>query len=490
MKRLLIVSFIGLAVGFIATSFSLVAYAGPTNPENLGNDIHHAYRPPWRERDQWQRSDGCGVDDHSSGCGGHLGINQWAIDLNKAGDCGAPLRADRLGAALVIPWYQGGGYGNLLGIAHLNSLGPPMDLDSSWYAHMEDFPGDQPWDTVFVQGDFVGLADSSGTVIPPGSCHLHFQVNDQGTDKSPVQSDDYNTLDAWFGAWPYYGYDIQHLSTDYNGWHASNNTGAGYGRPYTGTCPTPVPGGLCLDREPLDTPNRPLSWAIRTWVRNLAAYTVDVGSTRASIQGPCGANRRWVKGCYFYWGDYYYTQNFVLNYGLQYPLSITEAPNGNAYRVTKAMWKAYGRKCGSDYTYLRIGRPVNEEYVVGSYIDQQDFERGYMQAYRNNAQSISIQVKNNSGTTLCTFNGLYDWLDLDHEPCYDVNSDGWVDSGDQGAMGKRCWTSETDPINAQFPGYDYDDRYDLNRDGYVDSGDLGLVNRQVANCSAWGCVCK
>lgn len=484
MRRLLTASFVGLAVGFIATSFCLVAYAGPTNPEKLGNDIHHAYRPPWRERDQWQRSNGCAVGDPEPICSGHRGINQWAIDLNKAGDCGAPLRADRSGSARLIPDPQGGSYGNLLGITHLNSLGPPMDLDSSWYAHMEDFPNDQPWDTVFVQGDFVGNASNTGGDY---DCHLHYQVNDQ--DISPLQGVGYNTLNAWFGAWPYYGYDIQHLSTDASGWHASNNTGAGYGRPYTDACPPEVPGGLCLDRGP---ENAPKSWPIRTWARNLAVYTVDVGSTRASIQGPCGANRRWVKGCYFNWGDYYYTQNFVLNFlGLQFPLSITEAPNGNAYRVTKAMWKAYGRACGgTDRTYLRIGRPVNEEYEIISPFSRQDFERGYMQAYRNDAQNISIQVKNNSGTTLCTFNGLYDWLDLDHEPCYDVNSDGSVNVGDALMMARRSHTSETDPINTSYPGYDYDDRYDLNRDGYINVGDQLLLAKQSANCSSWGCVCK
>ncbi|OFW63951.1 MAG: hypothetical protein A2Y74_06930 [Actinobacteria bacterium RBG_13_63_9] len=251
MRRLLTVSFIGLALGFIPTSFCLVAYAGPTNPEKLGNDIHHAYRPPWRERDQWQRSDGCPANAvpppsptpfvchaHEEGT-----LNQWAIDLNKADDCGAPLRADRSGSARVIPWYQGAGYGNLIGITHLNSLGPPVDKDSSWYAHMENFPSDQPWDTVLVQGDFVGNASNTGGDY---ACHLHYQVNDE--DEDPVNWSGYNTLNVWFGAWPYYGYDIQHLSTDYDGWHASNNTGAGYARPYTGPCPpegpAPSAGGL------------------------------------------------------------------------------------------------------------------------------------------------------------------------------------------------------------------------------------------------------
>jgi hypothetical protein len=80
--------------------------------------------------------------------------------------------------------------------------------------------------------------------------------------------------------------------------------------------------------------------------------------------------------------------------------------------------------------------------------------------------------------------------DIDHQPCYDVNSDSYVDSGDWGAMGRRCCTSETDPINIARPGYDYDDRYDVNRDGYVDSADIGLVTRQIAHCSTWGCVCR
>ena len=44
----------------------------------------------------------------------------------------------------------------------------------------------------------------------------------------------------------------------------------------------------------------------------------------------------------------------------------------------------------------------------------------------------------------------------------------------------RVVTSETHPINALHPGYDYDDRYDVNRDGYVDSGDQLLVYKQVA----------
>jgi len=502
MTRMARILFVGLLFGLVVGMFYPIAYADPGDPEEMGNDIHHIYRPPWRERDEWQRDGGCGVNDYTQGCGAHVDINRWAIDLNKADDCGAPLRADRSGSARVIPWYQGAGYGNLVGITHLNSLGPPVDVESSWYAHVEDFPSDQPWDTVFVQGDYVGNCSNTGGEY---YCHVHYQVNDE--DEDPVMWSGYNSLNVWFGAWPDYGYDLQHLS-DYNETrHASNNTGPGYGRPYTDTCPPEVPGGLCKDRGPEDEPK---SWAIRTWARNLAAYTVDVGSTRASIQGPCGANRRWVKGCYFYWGDYYYTQNFVLDFlGLQFPLSITEGPTGedsedygfaesstaNAYRVTKAMWKAYGRQCGSDYTYLLIGRPLNEEYALGFNLFGQDFERGYLLADRNDALNVYVHVYDDSNPRqlLCSqgagTGGFYDWLDLDKEPCYDVSGSGVVNVVDVLEVARRMDTSETDPVNTVYPGFDYDDRYDLNRNGACNIVDTLLVAQQALVYDP-GRVCK
>jgi hypothetical protein len=303
-----------------------------------------------------------------------------------------------------------------------------------------------------------------------------------------IPGQDHTAVNQWLSGTFY----ISHLSSQYSTYHPSNNTGAGYGRPYTDACPTPVPGGLCLDSGLEDAPK---SGPIRTYARNLAAYTLDVGSTRAAIQGPCGANRRWVKGCYFGVGVYAYTQSFVSSaYGYQYPLSITESPDGNAYRVTKAMWKAYGMSSCGDGTltrvYQKIGRPTGEEDQIGTYIFEQDFERGWLVADRSDPSgNVNVSVGTSGYGTLCTVNGLYDWLDLAHEPCYDVTSDGLVDSSDVSMIGKRISTGETYPINPSYPGYDYDDRYDVNRDGETDSSDWMLVARQFAKY--WGSlVCR
>ena len=504
MRRAVLLAVALSIAGSIAALVCLVS-VGADGP--AGNDYWEQYRAPWPERSlsdtpsamtRYERYDGCPVGSNGTPpCQYHstaVPNYRWAIDLNNEtdetqggnSDCDDVLKATRLGA---VEFYEPGWPGNssYLGIQHYNG---PGDSDETWYIHVA-YPNDavicdpqcHPWDSVYAQGDF---AARMGDLVTD-ACHLHFYLTDGPDSWNP-------SLDPWVsGSWPWTGYDLQHLSDDNMTGHASNNTGAGYGRPYTGTCPPEVPGGLCLDDGP---ENAPLTWSIRNYARDMAYYAQDAGSTRASIQGPCGANRRWVKGCYFNWGVYKYSQNFVLNYlGLQIPLSITEGyPGGTARRVMKAMWKAYGQKCGSDYTYLWIGRPTNEEFDLGSPFTQQNFERGFMQAWRNDPFNVMVSVFDNSGGLLCTqgagSGGFYDWLDMNHQPCYDVNSDSWVDSGDQGALGRRCCTSESNPINSLRPGYDYDDRYDVNRDGFVDSGDAGLVNRQVAHCSSWGCICK
>jgi hypothetical protein len=360
-----------------------------------------------------------------------------------------------------------------LGVVHYNG---PGDFESTWYTHV-DYPNDaiywdpqeyryRPWDTAYAQGDFVSRLGNKGTSV----CHLHFYVAD-GNDRG------YPSMNVWMsGVSPSTGYDLQHLSDDEMTGHASNNTGAGYGRLYTGTCSDPLygPGQLCRDKGP---ENEPKSWAIRTLARNAAAFAVDTGSTRAAIQGPCGANRRWVKGCYFNWGVYRYTQSLVVNFlGLEFPQSITEGyPDGTAYRVTKAMWKAYGRSCGGDRTYLWIGRPIGEEYQIGTYMYEQDFERGYLIADRSNpANQVYVAVRDDSGNLLCTIGapgvgGLYDWLDFATEPCYDVDGGGHVTNLDVLAVVKRDGTSETNPINATYPGLNYDDLYDITRNGVINT---------------------
>jgi len=178
--------------------------------------------------------------------------------------------------------------------------------------------------------------------------------------------------------------------------------------------------------------------------------------------------------------------------GLQFPLSITEGyTDGTAFRVTKAMWKAYGQKCGGDYTYLRIGRPLNEEYEIGSPFSQQDFERGHMRAYRNDAQNVVVYVYDNSWNLLCSqgagTGGFYDWLDLDHQPCYDVDGNSVVNINDVYSVAARMGTSETAPINPGNPGLDYDDRYDADGNGAININDPYKVAAQAFANPRWVC---
>lgn len=82
--------------GTLLGQITLSVEADPGGDEwyELGNDAYHHYRPPWREREAWYVDGGCGVNDTSEGCSAHVGVNEFAIDLNKVNDeCGDPVRA-------------------------------------------------------------------------------------------------------------------------------------------------------------------------------------------------------------------------------------------------------------------------------------------------------------------------------------------------------------------------------------------------------------
>lgn len=499
MRRRIAQGFALLVCGFL---ISLALQPDARANGTPGNDYGERYRDPWPERVLFERQYGCPVQYPSCNVGDdcyyHNVCNaqyEWAIDLNNVtdnsgggdSDCGNPLRATRLGSPVFFPMDTGGYHSSYLGIIHPNG---PGDFESTWYTHV-DYPSDavyyqngswHTWDTTFAQGDFVSRMGKMGT----SACHLHFYLAD-GQYRSDA------SFNQWMsGYFPWTGYDLQHLSDDNMTGHASNNTGAGYGRPYSGTCPPWVPGGLCADRGP---DNAPLVSAIRQYARDLAAFTVDPGSTRASIQGPCGANRRWVKGCYFGAGGYRYSQSFVLDYlGLQIPSSITEGyPAGTARRVTKAMWKAYGRRCTIDpppppivsaWVYEIVGRPTSEEYALALDFFEQDFELGHLVANRSDAQNVYVSVYDNSWGLVCSIGvpgagGFYDWLDIAHEPCQDVNGDGVVNPLDVVQVIFREPTYEWDPINDYYVGYNYDDRYDVNRDGAINALDDAKVQLQI-----------
>lgn len=411
MKKALWLTLIAAAFGGSLAWLSLVGASGTP-----GNDSWERYRAPWPERVKYERDGGCPVgSDGSPPCQYHataVPAYRWAIDLNDESDetegpnsdCGDPLKATRLGGSEFYKPGQVGG-SSYLGVEHYNA---PGDLDETWYVHVsynDDAVSCEgqtcyPWDSVYAQGDFVARMSNVDRPIEtpsPMDCHLHFFVTDGTYSWNP-------SLNLWMsGVWPWTGYDLQHLSDDNMTGHASNNTGPGYGRPYTGACPPWVPGGLWADRGP---DNRPLVWPIRTYARDMAAFAQDAGSTRAAIQGPCGANRRWVKGCYFGSGVYAYSQSFVTDYaGLQIPLSITEGyPSGTAYRIMGTMWKAYGRRIPIGppphppykWVYEVLGRPIGEEYAVGTYIGQQDFEFGHMHAYRSDIYNVLVYVYDNS----------------------------------------------------------------------------------------------
>lgn len=162
------------------------------------------------------------------------------------------------------------GYGDMLGVLHLGG-------GSSWYAHFDS--DSSPWAEYYAQGDLAGYADRIGFA---SGCHLHFQVND--STAAPHQTG-FQTVDICMAAATcgQYGFDLQHLSDQPWTTHPSNNTGPGYGRPG-------APAGLDPGSE-----IEPLSEPINTTVRYFVSQGLEVGSTLASNQGPCGANRHWVK---------------------------------------------------------------------------------------------------------------------------------------------------------------------------------------------------
>lgn len=425
----------------------------------LSSQSQDEYRAPWPERMLFERNIGCPVQAVGvPGCGAHTGINQWAVDMNgyNRDECDEPLRGTRWGSSIMIPEGQSGGYGHLLGIRHMQSNGA---LTSSWYAHLNST---EVWDSVYIQGDRVGYVDTTGTAT---GCHLHFQVN-QGHGQ-PYSAPTLNV--ALSGAPPSTGFTLQTFSNDPDHGFASNNTGAGYCR--LNAPATQDPG----------SPTGPCESVIRDYVRNHAAYTVDLGSTHASTRSACGANRFWVKRCSA--GSYgtLTMQNLIAQgpFG-QLPRALIE--NGtNAYSVDGHYWKVWGRWCRPNYppdptskfVYEWLGRPTTEDYGFFPDVDIQLFEGGWIIKDYSNPSNI-IMYADVTGVGRCTYE---DVTDLNNDPCYDLNGTAKVDSGDQLAMAFQLGFNEWDD-----PAFN--DRYDINKSGQtgwgsINSGDQLLLAQQI-----------
>jgi hypothetical protein len=432
---------LGALLGFAIVSLS--ASGSAVNPP--GNEAHDSYRAPWRQGLDYWRNGGCPVNaPPNTGCTFHQAGTQyaWAIDLNDTGpgdsDCGDTLKATRAGSTIFYEPGEGAP-SSYLGIIHATG--------SSWYTHVawqNDAivfrNGDwRPWDDLYSQGDLAARNGKEGTVY----CHLHFFV----TNGNQRYNQSVNVCLS--GNCSSTGWDLQTLSNEDHVIHKSNNTGPGYGRPGAPAHLNPGPDGA------------PLSPSVRQFARLLVALGGEPGSTFASTQGPCAANRRWVKRCFFGYDGLAYTQNFLGSTGtlLLRPRSITEGPNG-AKLVQEATWKAYGRECVDGFpTYAVVGRPLDNE-ADGT----QPFSFGYIVRDNTDPTSATVTVYNNDDQVLCQFAGLKNWYT---GPCYDVTGNAIVSSPDVFGIFARVGVSETSPA--------FDDRYDFNLDAAISASDSALV---------------
>jgi|CXWL01.1.fsa_nt_gi hypothetical protein len=401
---------------------------------------------------------GCPVQaDNIPLCGGHVGGNEWAIDMNgfNRDECGDGLRAARSGGSTFIPDGQAGAYGAVMGVRHIAFNG---GYTSTWYAHLSST---NAWDTVFVQGDWIGAVGTTGAT----GCHLHFQLNAGHT--GPSASTTYNAVLS--GTLNLDGFSLQTFSDNPEDAFRSNNTGPGYCR--AGAPPAQDPGPY----------NSPCSVEMRTYARNLAVFTVDVGSTKASTRGPCGASRRWVKTCNVGSFGTIVMQNYVAKgpFG-DVPRSLVQS-GPDAVTVDGHFWKVYGRKCTlggqSKWIYEWLGQPGTEdEVLIPGSKDIQQFQGGnIVKDYSNPANVVLTVVVYDVGT--CTFFGI---LDVNNDPCYDVNGDAVVNVGDQ----LLVVAAQADPTSNHEADPNFNDRYDVNRDGSVGAADRFLVILQQ------GLVCK
>lgn len=442
----------------------------------IGNEAMEEYRAPWPERYRFIRDGGCPVHADTSqpgleDCTAHKAntIHRWAIDMNDFdrpgdGDCGDPLRAARWGSVQYFSNFQLGGYGAAIGIRHIAFNG---GLTSTWYTHLNEpsTSSDAPWDSVYAQGDWIGALGNTEGFASPVGCHLHFQLNLCHTQPGTC-----DTSNLVLSGRPFIdGYDLTTFSEradpnepPHSGAveFRSNNTGPGYCRP--GAPPAQDPGPATA----------PCNSAIRNYVRNHNAFTIDLGSTKASSRGVCGANRRWVKTCPSDFG-LITTQGFAVRNpftGEYIPRALVV--HGSAvYSIEAQFWKAYGRRCpisgqGNQFVYERLGSPVGEDYVTLAGIPRQDFEGGCMTMNLSDPLNIRVSVTTHEGGCPL-YSGL---LDLNNDPCYDVETNGVVGASDLGAAA-GAFGNET---NAAF-----NDRFDVDRNGSVGAADLGLIDSQV-----------
>jgi hypothetical protein len=357
----------------------------------------------------------------------------------------------------------------MIGIRHTAFNGGET---SSWYAHLQQ-PTQGPWDGVFVQGDWVGSLGTSEAQDELGNaaCHLHYQLNlGWGSPLNGAQS----SYVHFSGTPGIDGSGVDTFSagcdgTVCEGQHAfrSNNTGPGYCRPY-------APAGV----QPGGPDFAPCNTYIRDYIRNLAVYTIDVGSTKASSRGPCGANRRWVKTCGAPGFGTIWMQNYVAQ-GLFGDIPRAVVQSGPvAVTVDGHFWKAYGRRCsitgqGTRWVYEWLGQPATEDQpLVPGVTDVQYFQGGNIVKNYSNPSNV-IMTMGLTGGGSCTFTGV---LDINNDPCYDVNGDAAVNTGDQLFMSYYISLHDYDP--------GFDDRFDFNMDGVISAGD------QLKQALQFGLQCK
>lgn len=390
-------------------------------------------------------------------CTAHTGVNYWAVDMNAydRDDCWEPLRAARGGSTTFVPDGQAGGYGALLGIRHTAFSGGQT---STWYAHLNS-PTSGAADSVFVQGDFIGKVGDTGNA---DFCHLHFQA-DSGHLGPPQGGQSLNIVLS--GALFVNGYSLQGFSDDPEHAFASNNTGAGYCRPG-------APGA----QDPGSHDNT-CEYEMRTYARNALVYGLDIGSTRASSRGACGANRFWIKRCSA--GSYgtIIVQNFVSRgvFG-EIPRALVASGN-EAVMVDGHFWKTWGRRCSlggqTRFVYEWLGQPTTEDLTLDVSTDIQYFQGGNIIRNYANPSNVTMYMQVN-GVGQCTFAGV---LDSNNDPCYDFDGTANVNSGDQLALAIHGYMNESNPS--------FNDKFDVNKGGTgwgaVNSGDQLFLSFQIGS---------
>ena len=291
-------------------------------------------------------------------------------------------------------------------------------------------------DVPVVQGQFIGVGNHSGTVVPPGpgGDHIHFQLNDGNNQIQSLISAPFTMSDHE----PSGGSLISFTDVAAND-GPSDNAGIGY-----------------VSQEPVNVDSGITSAYLAQGGASASWWAI--GAPWATGGGPCIFTiNAFVHTCSTQHGTLR-LQNYIRIITNEPSAMAKNASQSATYWIRGTTWRAMGGAYRGTVVSNALGPPAGNQSTVGSII-RQNFADGRIDRYTDRVRQDVFE----GGVWRATY---YYQTGAPGE-CFDVNSDTFVDLGD--ALSVIAHFGEIESVPP------FDPRYDISHDGATELGDALLV---------------